>query len=301
MKDAPFLSIILPTYNRLYSLRQIFLPSLAAQDFSDYELIVIDDAGTDGTDAYFQGKDFAGEFPEVAKRLVFIRNASNAGAPGSRNRGAERAHGEWLYVVEDDVHMEGDDFLSRAVAILRAADPKTGVVSPKRAEAVSKGYYHNPPRSFARIGWLSGEVYLDPDQEYSGFVPNTHASSFVRRDAYLATKEDEELFFGNTFRDESDLYLRIRRQGYKIWYCADRLKTVHRNDLAKSGGQKKVNNLSLLTQERMVWRNHFLYLRKNYRLAYLMQPFFVIVRMVKVASNLLRLPVLKNVLAWIRL
>jgi glycosyltransferase involved in cell wall biosynthesis len=38
-----YLSIVLPTYNRLYSIQEIFLPCLEKQVFLDYELIVIDD------------------------------------------------------------------------------------------------------------------------------------------------------------------------------------------------------------------------------------------------------------------
>ena len=37
--NSPYLSIILPTYNRLYSLKSIFLPSLEKQTYKDYELI----------------------------------------------------------------------------------------------------------------------------------------------------------------------------------------------------------------------------------------------------------------------
>jgi glycosyltransferase involved in cell wall biosynthesis len=41
--EKKYLSIILPTYNRLYSIKEIFLPSLEKQTFLDYELVVVDD------------------------------------------------------------------------------------------------------------------------------------------------------------------------------------------------------------------------------------------------------------------
>lgn len=297
----PFFSIVLPTYNRLYSMRQIFLPSLERQNFTDYELIVVDDASTDETREYMTTGELQREFPQVAKRTVYIRNDKNRGAPGSRNVGALKAVGEWTYIVEDDVQIDDPQYLSRAAEICCSRADSVAVVSPKRAESIDVGYYHNPPRSFARIGVLSGEVYLDPRQEYSGFVPNTHASSFIRREIFLKNLEDEATFFGNTFRDESDVYIRIVRAGNRIWYCADELKTVHRNDLAKSGGQKKVNSLGLLRQELMVERNHYLYLRKHYQLAELRIIFFAFVRMMKIIARLTRLRLLKDVLAWIRL
>jgi glycosyltransferase involved in cell wall biosynthesis len=301
MTQKPFFSIVLPTYNRLYSLKEIFLPSLERQKLSDYELIVVDDASTDSTEAYFNSEEFKKDFPNVSGNTSYLRNSNNKGAPGSRNVGANAATGEWIYIVEDDVQIDDKEFLTKAREIIQNQPKDVAVVSPKRMEGVLSGYYNNPGHSFVRLGVLSGEVYIDPKQEYSGFVENTHASSFIRRDVFLNHQEDEKLFFGNTFRDESDVYIRIRKSGFRIWYAADKIQTVHRNDLAKSGGQKKVNNLSLVRQEMMVIKNHYLYLKKNYSLAPIRILFFILVRLVKHLSRVPGLQFLKTGMSLIRL
>lgn len=297
----PFFSIVLPTYNRCYSVKQIFLPSLEKQSWQNYELIIVDDASTDETKPYINSAQFSKDFPSVASRTKYIRNYTNRGAPGSRNVGAESATADWIYIVEDDIQIDSDSYMIQAKEICEKQPPTTAVVSPKRMEGVLTGYYHNPKNSFARLGLLSGEVYIDPQQEYSGFVPSTHASSFIRREVFLKHKEDDVNFFGNTFRDESDLYIRITRDGYKIWYCADKLKTLHRNDIAKSGGQKKVNNLGLLNQELMLQRNHYLYLKKHYSLAELRILVFALVRLLKILARITKIDAVKDILAWVRI
>jgi glycosyltransferase involved in cell wall biosynthesis len=298
---SPFFSIVLPTYNRLYSLKAISLPSLEKQAFSDFELLIIDDCSDDGTDDYFRGQTYKADFPALALGTTYIRNTSNRGAPASRNIGAAMARAPWLYIIEDDIEINDPHFLGKARTLVEKADDSTAVISPKRAESIMKGYYKNPARSFARVGVLSGEIYVDPTQEYTGHVPNTHASSFVRTQVYNAFQEDEWTFHGNTFRDESDLYLRMTRRGHNLLYCGDALKSTHRNDYAQTGGQKKVHSSTLLAQEWMIWNNHYRYLRKNYgRQALLMILFFLFVRIVKTISNLTGISFLKNVLSLLK-
>ena len=63
----PFLSIVLPTYNRLSSIREIFLSSLKEQNYQNYELIIIDDDSSDRTKEYFNSLAFFEEFPSIAE------------------------------------------------------------------------------------------------------------------------------------------------------------------------------------------------------------------------------------------
>jgi len=294
IQNAPFLSIVMPTYNRLYAFRSILFPGLEKQTYSDYEVIVVDDGSNDGTADFFS-LEIVECFPILSGRIRYFRNESNRGAPASRNRGAEEARGRWIYVLEDDIQIDDPDYLMKAVGVLREAGSDIAVVSPKRLESKATGYYRNPDREFVRIGRMSGEIYMDPNQEYTGFVPNTHASSFIRKNDFLRYKEDEEVFFGNTFRDESDLYFRIAKSGKKILYVGDVLRTIHRNDIASEGGQKKINSNSLLRRDFMEIRNHFRYLLKNgYSVPRLRTAVYSCVRWSRHISNILGVDWLKN-------
>ena len=100
--NKPLISVILPTYNRLYSLKSIFLPSLEKQDFNNYELIIVDDGSNDWTEEYFKSDKFKNEFTNVSNNIKYIRNQENLWAPESRNKWVKNAIWEWVWIVEDD-------------------------------------------------------------------------------------------------------------------------------------------------------------------------------------------------------
>lgn len=90
-----YLSIIVPTYNRLSVLERA-ITSIVSQDFlegrSDWELILVDDGSTDNTQDWVRSN-----YPNV----VYIKQ-SNFGVSAARNAGLERAKGEWVALLDSD-------------------------------------------------------------------------------------------------------------------------------------------------------------------------------------------------------
>ena len=89
----PVFSIILPTYNRAGFLNRS-IKSVLSQTFSDFELIVIDDASTDNTKEIVEG------FQD--KRIRYIRNEINLERSTSRNKGIDLAKGEYICFLDSD-------------------------------------------------------------------------------------------------------------------------------------------------------------------------------------------------------
>ncbi|MBI3160565.1 MAG: glycosyltransferase family 2 protein [Chloroflexi bacterium] len=90
MRQSPIVSVILPTHNRA-ALVQHSIRSVLAQTYTDYELIVVDDGSTDGTEAALAQDG----------RLRYVRQA-NAGPAAARNRGLRLARGELITFLDDD-------------------------------------------------------------------------------------------------------------------------------------------------------------------------------------------------------
>jgi GT2 family glycosyltransferase len=86
-------SVIVPTYNRLTLLKKT-LGSLFLQDFPDYEIIVVNDGGTDGTAEFIDGLAREG-------RLTAISHP-NAGLAATRQKGLTAARGEFIAFTDDD-------------------------------------------------------------------------------------------------------------------------------------------------------------------------------------------------------
>jgi len=95
----PKISIVIPTYNRLSSLKKCLL-SVLENDYPDFEIIIVDDFSEDGTREYLKNSKF--QIPNSK----FILNEKNLGASASRNRGIENAQGEWVAFIDDDCQAE---------------------------------------------------------------------------------------------------------------------------------------------------------------------------------------------------
>ncbi len=91
---APRISVVVPFYNNEDLLGDC-LQSIAAQTFTDLEVIMVDDGSSDGSVAIAQAR--------VAADPRFILVQVPNGGPGyARNRGIERATGEFLAFVDAD-------------------------------------------------------------------------------------------------------------------------------------------------------------------------------------------------------
>jgi glycosyltransferase involved in cell wall biosynthesis len=96
---SPLISIVIPTHNRAAILQRA-LDSVVAQTFQDYEVIVVDDASKDNTQAFLRTYESA--------RLRVLRNETNRGVSAARNLGARAARGEFITFLDDDDALRPD-------------------------------------------------------------------------------------------------------------------------------------------------------------------------------------------------
>lgn len=92
MLKSPRVSVILPTFNDLDYLK-IAIRSALAQNYHDYELIVVDDGSDDGTREYLA---------TLKNSRLFVFSKENGGAFDAINYGIERARGELVTWVSSD-------------------------------------------------------------------------------------------------------------------------------------------------------------------------------------------------------
>jgi hypothetical protein len=92
------ISVIIPAYNSGSTIVHA-LESVAAQTFTDYEVIVVDDCSSDNTG------EVVAEWMRVnldAGRWHFSRQSKNTGPAGARNAGIAVASGDWLAFLDAD-------------------------------------------------------------------------------------------------------------------------------------------------------------------------------------------------------
>ena len=91
----PAVSIILPTYNRAKFLPQAFA-SIRSQQYTDWELIVVDDGSTDDT------RELVAELTRGWPQPVRYVYQENQGAYGARNTGLDFARGQYIAFFDSD-------------------------------------------------------------------------------------------------------------------------------------------------------------------------------------------------------
>jgi glycosyltransferase involved in cell wall biosynthesis len=101
MVQGPLVSVIMPTYNRADVIGEA-VASVVAQTYTNWELLVVDDAGTDDTEQVLHD---IGD-----RRIHYIKSTENRGASGARNVGLEQARGEYIAYLDSDNRVH-EDFL----------------------------------------------------------------------------------------------------------------------------------------------------------------------------------------------
>lgn len=94
----PAFSIIMPTYNRAFCI-ETAINSLLNQTYQNFELVIVDDGSTDGTENLLKEK-FSKEL--VNERIKYISVKTNKGVCNARNVGLENAENEWIGYLDTD-------------------------------------------------------------------------------------------------------------------------------------------------------------------------------------------------------
>jgi glycosyltransferase involved in cell wall biosynthesis len=109
---SPLVTVVIPTFNRAGTLARA-MASVAAQVFTDYEVVVVDDGSTDGT---------AEALTTGIPNLRLVQLARNLGAGAARNAGILASYGKQIAFLDSDDRWEPDK-LARQVAALQHTPP----------------------------------------------------------------------------------------------------------------------------------------------------------------------------------
>ena len=91
-EQHPTVSIIIPHWNGIETLSEC-IDSLLKSTFESYEVIVVDNASSDGSQGWIK---------ESHPHIKLVENDQNYGYAGGCNRGADNASGEFLVFLNND-------------------------------------------------------------------------------------------------------------------------------------------------------------------------------------------------------
>lgn len=256
-------SIVIVSWNALHHLQQ-YLPSVAATDYPDYEIVLADNHSTDGSAEW------------VRKHYPQVKIASldkNFGYCGGNNRGALQAEGDILLFLNNDVEVE-PDWLHGLNRCFRQHE-KVAAVQPKMKSHREPDYFEYAGAAGGYIDkygypFCRGRIFDTLEQDRGQY--DTPADILWASGAALAVRADlfDELGgFDEDFEfhmEEIDLCWRLWNRGYRIRYCPD--STVYHlggGSLPMHSPRKTYYN----------FRNNLVMLWKNYSPSALRRRFFL--------------------------
>jgi glycosyltransferase involved in cell wall biosynthesis len=203
----PFVSIIVPTKNRLRLLRDS-IDDLFAQDYpaDRYEVIVVDDGSQDETPEFIRQLSERTTFP----RLVgIVREPS--GPNGARNAGIVAAQGDPVCFVDDDVDVPPSWLSSLVGVMLRHPGPVSV------GGAIRLQLEVDPPRHCGRESIGESELDLGPVECPADVIWSCNMGVW-RAALELAGFFDERLLVGG---DETEWERRLLAAGGRMMYSPD--------------------------------------------------------------------------------
>lgn len=216
----PEFSIIIVTWNALHHLKT-YLPSVWEYSHHQAEIIIADNASTDGTCDWVTDR-----FPEI--RVVSLEK--NFGYCGGNNRAAEYARGSNLLFLNNDVEVT-PGWLDPLLAQFRN-NPQTIVLQPKIRSWTDRTSFEY---AGAAGGFLDRHVYpfcrgrifetleIDTGQydTVSDIAWASGAAMVIRKEHFKNSGGFDESF--EFHMEEIDLCWRLKNQGYQIQFCPESL------------------------------------------------------------------------------
>ncbi|MES2632592.1 MAG: glycosyltransferase family 2 protein [Pseudomonadota bacterium] len=178
----PIVTIGMPVYNAIGDICRV-LDSLLAQTHRDFELLISDNASTDGTSQILQ--DYAAR----DARIRHIRQPENIGANRNFQYVLDHAQGEFfMWAASDDVR--SPDFLAVNLAFLQAHPDFVASTSPVRFD---HGEFHE--RNMGDRS-LTGDAPERLIGMFEAFHANGRFFSLMRRDAVSDCRHLSRFFLG---------------------------------------------------------------------------------------------------------
>jgi len=218
MSETPLVSVTVVTYNSGRFIRRC-LDSVLEQRHPRLEVVVIDNASTDGT------TDILERFED---RCRVVYNEENIGFAGAQNQAIALSTGEWVLTLNPDV-MLLPDFVS---SLMQSAelDPSVGTLCgkllmvdasfeiPNQRVVDSTGMYFTPMLRHFDRGCL--EAYNGHYHDHEYVFGATAAAACYRREMIDDISVNGEFFDVDffTYREDADVAWRAQLLGWKCAY-----------------------------------------------------------------------------------
>jgi len=209
---TPVVSAIVVNYNGGEMLQDA-LGSLLAQTWPGLEVILVDNASTDGSLESVERR--------FGDRIVIIRNARNEGFAGGNNAGFAAARGDWIFLLNPDAVC--DPAVIAELMRFAADKPDVGQLACRVVRADQPNFFDSVGLLLYPDGVARSRGWQEKDQgqyDRAEEVLAPHGCACALRKTMLDEIGvfDEDFF---CYFEDLDLGVRGQLAGWKCWYVPD--------------------------------------------------------------------------------
>lgn len=250
----PLVSIIIPHLNGRHHLDDCF-NSLRQQTWPDFEVLLVDNGSTDGTQDYVRQ-----QFPEVK----IIELERNYGFTGACNAGWQAASGEFIILLNNDTEVN-PNWLAEIVSAFQRR-PDVGIVASKMLLFDRRDHFHTAGDFYRLDGipgnrgvWQQDVGQYDVEEEVFGACGGS--SAYRRQLLDEIGFLDDDFFFSC---EDVDVSWRAHLAEWKVLYVPT---AVVYHKLKATGGDVTGSYYDGRNFLYLIWKNYpASLLRRNWRL-----------------------------------
>ncbi len=247
-------SIIIPHLNGRHHLPNC-LTSLRQQTWADFEILLVDNGSTDGTQDYVRQ-----QFPEVK----LLELGHNRGFTGACNAGWQAASGEYVILLNNDTEVD-PNWLAEIVSAFQR-HPDVGIVASKMLLFDRRDHFHTAGDFYQLDGipgnrgvWQQDVGQYDTEEEVFGACGGS--SAYRRQLLDEIGFLDDDFFFSC---EDVDVSWRAHLAGWKVLYVPT---AVVYHKLKATGGDVTGSYYDGRNFLYLIWKNYpSSLLRKYWRL-----------------------------------
>lgn len=232
-------SIIIPTYNRL-DLLQGCIESIRKHTDIPYEVIVVDNASTDGTADWCR-----------REKLAFISLPRNEGFPIACNKGLRLSSGDTLVLLNNDTLVTPNWLSNMSAALYSSTD--VGIVGPVTNYASGSQQVNYTFENMVEFKRIAAEVNVSDASKWQRVERIVGICFVFSRGLMDKIGLLDERFSPGHYEDD-DFCLRTRLNGFSLLACHDTLIYHEGSASFKREGVQK--------QQLLVERNYRLFIDK---------------------------------------
>ncbi|WP_197995474.1 glycosyltransferase [Gimesia algae] len=209
---APAVSVIVLTYNNLELTHKCLESLMELTHYPDWELIVVDNASSDGTQTYLQ------DFSEKYENVKVILNEENVGFAAGNNVGIEKSRGEYVVLLNNDTYVTKGWLWGMVRYFLQ--DNRLGLLGPVTNNIGNEAKIDISYEGMEEMSIKARKYTSEHTRDLFNMNTVAFFCAMISRQVINEVGVLDEVF-GCGFFEDDDYCIRARNAGYKIAITED--------------------------------------------------------------------------------